>query len=30
MEPGDTIKFEMFNGEGESIFGAIDQIVVQG
>ena len=30
MEPGDTIRFEMLNGEGESIFGAIDQTVVQG
>ena len=30
MEPGDTIRFEMFNVEGESIFGAIDQTVVQG
>jgi fumarylacetoacetate (FAA) hydrolase len=30
MEPGDTIRFEMFNGDGESIFGAIDQTVVQG
>ena len=30
MKPGDTIRFEMFNSEGESIFGAIDQTVVQG
>ena len=30
MEPGDTIRFEMLNGEGESIFGAIEQTVVKG
>ena len=30
MKPGDTIRFEMLNSEGESIFGAIDQTVVQG
>ena len=30
MEPGDTIRFEMLNGEGESIFGAIEQTVIKG
>ncbi|MDT2034428.1 MAG: fumarylacetoacetate hydrolase family protein, partial [Planktomarina sp.] len=30
MEPGDTIRFEMLNGDGESIFGAIEQTVVTG
>jgi fumarylacetoacetate (FAA) hydrolase len=30
MAPGDTIRFEMFNSEGKSIFGAIDQSVVAG
>ena len=30
LEPGDTIRFEMFNAEGNSIFGAIDQTVVKG
>ena len=30
MTPGDTIKFEMLNSEGKSIFGAIDQTVVAG
>lgn len=30
MEPGDTIRFEMFNEQGNSIFGAIDQRVVAG
>jgi hypothetical protein len=28
MTPGDTIKFEMLNGGGKSIFGAIEQTVV--
>lgn len=28
MEPGDTIKFEMKDNKGQSIFGAIDQTVV--
>lgn len=30
MEPGDTIRFEMIDDNGESIFGAIDQRVVVG
>ena len=30
MEPGDTIRFEMFDETGASIFGAIDQKVVAG
>ena len=30
MAPGDTIRFEMLNSEGKSIFGAIDQTVVAG
>jgi fumarylacetoacetate (FAA) hydrolase len=30
MTPGDTIRFEMLNSEGKSIFGAIDQTVVAG
>lgn len=30
MEPGDTIRFEMFDETGASIFGAIDQKVVTG
>ncbi|MFV1527827.1 MULTISPECIES: fumarylacetoacetate hydrolase family protein [unclassified Phaeobacter] len=30
MEPGDTIRFEMLGGDGQSIFGAIDQTVVSG
>ena len=29
MQFGDTIKMEMFNKDGKSIFGAIDQKVVQ-
>jgi fumarylacetoacetate (FAA) hydrolase len=28
MEPGDTIRFEMFNSFGKSVFGAIDQTVI--
>jgi fumarylacetoacetate (FAA) hydrolase len=28
MNPGDTIRFEMLNSEGKSIFGAIEQTVV--
>ena len=28
MTPGDTIRFEMLNSDGKSIFGAIDQTVV--
>ena len=30
MHPGDTIRFEMFDETGKSIFGAIDQTVVAG
>ena len=30
MEPGDTIRFEMLDSAGKSIFGAIDQTVVAG
>ena len=30
MEPGDTIRFEMFDRSGKSLFGAIDQRVVAG
>jgi len=30
MQPGDTIKFQMKEPSGQSIFGAIDQKVVQG
>jgi len=30
MQPGDTIKFQMKDPSGQSIFGAIDQKVVQG
>lgn len=28
MEPGDTIRFEMFDEVGASLFGAIEQTVV--
>ena len=30
MQFGDTIKIEMFDTDGQSIFGAIDQSVKQG
>jgi len=30
MEPGDTVRFEMFDSFGKSVFGAIDQTVVAG
>ncbi len=30
LEPGDTIRFEMFDPSGASIFGAIDQTVIPG
>ncbi|MDX2347332.1 MAG: fumarylacetoacetate hydrolase family protein, partial [Nitrospirota bacterium] len=30
MEPGDTIRIEMFDTDGKSIFGAIDQAVISG
>ena len=30
MEPGDTIRIEMFDREGASVFGAIDQVVNTG
>ncbi len=28
MEPGDTIRFEMKDNSGQSVFGAIDQTIV--
>ncbi|MEL6663523.1 MAG: 2-keto-4-pentenoate hydratase, partial [Pseudomonadota bacterium] len=27
MQPGDTVRIEMMDGEGHSIFGAIEQTV---